>query len=312
MNETLVTAKQFGIEPKKETEIMGNLPQILNERNVFEFEYNCLIKKNPIEPKTVKEARDLRLKIRDNRTKGILVWHKNSKEFFLRGGQFCDAIKNKETEVNLSMENRLDEIENYAKELEIKRLQEMQDSRVLVISEFLENASEINFSLMDQDVWEAYLSAKKNAFNLREQEKREVIERQIAKDKAEQAAREAQRLENEKLRAEAVAKDKEIQKEREAQKAILEAQRAEAVKLQAELDKKKALEIQVENEKKEAELKAKKEAEKKAKEPLKKQLLNWVVCFSLPDTNIKNEKSILIQQKFEAFKKWAKSEIETI
>ena len=80
----------------------------------------------------------------------------------------------------------------------------------------------------------------------------------------------------------------------------------------AELQAKKDAEIKVENERKQVELKAKAEAEKNAKAPIKKQLSIWVDSFSISEINIENDKKALIKEKFEAFKKWAKNEIESI
>ncbi len=86
----------------------------------------------------------------------------------------------------------------------------------------------------------------------------------------------------------------------------------EKAKLEAELQAKNDAEIKAENERKQAELKAKAEAEKNAKAPIKKQLSIWVDGFSIAEINVDNEKKALIKEKFEAFKKWAKNEIESI
>ena len=72
--------------------------------------------------------------------------------------------------------------------------------------------------------------------------------------------------------------------------------------------------IRLENEKLKSELKAKKEAEKLAKAPVKKQLSVWVDSFEINrtyiDTNNATAKDII--SKFEAFKNWAKKEIENL
>lgn len=72
---------------------------------------------------TWKKARELRIKIRDNRTKGIMTWHKSAKEFFLRGGQFIDAVKNMQVAVNEQMEEVLGMVEKH----EERRKQEARD-----------------------------------------------------------------------------------------------------------------------------------------------------------------------------------------
>lgn len=142
------------------------------------------------------------------------------------------------------------------------------------------------------------------------------------------------RLENERLKAEAKKREEEIEAERkkhreeserlakiEAEKiaklkaeaeAKLKAEREAKEKLELELKAKKEAEIKLENERKEAELIAKKQAEEAAKAPIKKQLSAWVDGFSIAEINVENEKKELIKAKFEAFKRWAKSEIENI
>ena len=55
-----------------------------------------------------------------------------------------------------------------------------------------------------------------------------------------------------------------------------------------------------------------KEAEKFAKAPIKKQLNNWVNEFEIPKSNIEHYKKAIIEEKFNAFKKWAINEIESL
>lgn len=119
-------ATQFGIDVSKAKNLMGNLPQITAERDVLSKQYDEVVKMDLEDPKTAKMARELRIKIKDNRTKGIMIWHKTTKDYFLRGGQFVDAIKAKEVVVNERMEESLEQIE---KHLEIKRKREEQELR---------------------------------------------------------------------------------------------------------------------------------------------------------------------------------------
>jgi len=56
----------------------------------------------------------------------------------------------------------------------------------------------------------------------------------------------------------------------------------------------------------------KKEADKLAKAPVKKQLSVWVNSFELPSVQVNNETSKEIQEKFEAFKKWAINQINNL
>lgn len=145
---------------------------------------------------------------------------------------------------------------------------------------------------------------------------------------------EKQRKENERLKAEAEEKQKEIdaanaKAEQERKEAELKAQKereeaalklkqeqekaaAEKAKLEAELKAKKDAEERAENEKRIAAENEKKEAEKLAKAPIKNQLEVWVNSFSIPETQVNNEVSKLITEKFNAFKNWALQQIETL
>lgn len=119
MELTQINPEQYGIEPSQANEILGSLPQIKAEREILANQFHQVIQMDVELAETHKLAKSLRLKIAGNRTKGIEVWHKKAKEYFLRGGQFVDAIKRNEIDVNQQMEARLKEIEDYEENLRI-------------------------------------------------------------------------------------------------------------------------------------------------------------------------------------------------
>lgn len=173
MKTEILDSKQFGIEPQEANKLKGNLPQILLERSVLENQYDDALKLDLENTDSAKIARELRLKIKDNRVKGIQQWHTNAKEYFLRGGQFVDAIKRKEIEVNHLMENKLTEIENYAENKEKERIKNLQNERENAISLYLESDVRINLGEMEPDVWEAYFSAKKLKYEQKIEEEKQ-------------------------------------------------------------------------------------------------------------------------------------------
>jgi len=364
----LVKPEEFGLETGKATELMGNLPQIKSERDLLVKQYEEVIQLDIEDPKTSKIAKELRSKIRDNRTKGIQVWHKSTKEVFLRAGQFIDAVKNKEVEVNERMETNLEQIEKHFEILESKRREELKSKRVLELetySEFVPLGVDLG-SISDEEYSKIYngsklqydakikaeieaeaerkrLEALETIFNERklklapysfffdgeitiettQEEFDSILTDVISKKEAFDKEQEQIRLENEKLKAEAEAKAKELEQERlklqeEANKlkaeadAKLKAEQEAKAKLEAELKAKKDAEDKAEQERIKAEAEAKKEAEKLAKAPIKKQLETWVDTFELPALSTQNDTADEIIAKFEAFKKWAKSEIEKI
>lgn len=148
----VVNPKEFGIEEKEANNLLGNLPQIKSERSVLESQYDDVIKLDLDDVETAKKARALRLLIKDNRTKGVLVWHKTTKEFFLKGGQFVDAIKNKEVAENERMEEQLEKIEKYAEIQEQKKQKELSDFRIETLTPYSEFVPMgLNFGTMNDE-----------------------------------------------------------------------------------------------------------------------------------------------------------------
>ena len=277
--------------------------------------------------------KELRLKIVKNRTQGIEKWHKTNKAFYLAGGRFVDAIKNKEVLENEQMESKLLEAEKYFENLEKERLNTLRLERERLLSPYVETLPN-DLSSLEQDVFDSFLETKKKAFADNIEADRIEAER-IENERIEREKQiEAQRLENEKLKKEADEKEKQFAKERAESEAKQKSIQDEANRIakieadkQAEIQAAKDAEIKKEREAKEcleAELKATKDAEIKAeaerlakekelaKAPVKNQLTEWVNAFELPDTKIDHELSKEIQSKFEAFKKWSLTQINNL
>lgn len=361
--ENLITieAKSYGIEEQKANELIGNLPQIQSERSVLQEQYNEVIKLDIEEANTSKIAKELRLKIVKNRTQGIGVWHKTTKDFFLKGGQFVDAIKRKEEAVNIQMEETLEAIEKHAENKEKERLYKLQVDRLELISPYLENTFGLDLAVMSEEMFENFLIGSKQKHEAKIEAERLESERIENERKLDELARERQlqiapyiqfintplelrlmsdedykklvsdcqiakndfdkkqeeiRLDNERLKKEAEEKEKalELYRKAQAEKEAKLKEEAEA-KLKAEREAKEKLEAEIKS-KAEADAKAKADAEKEAKKlakaPIKKQLTIWVDSFKLPNTNVDNETSKAIVEKFEAFKKWSQSQIDNI
>lgn len=215
-----VNPSEFGIEETKANELIGNLPQIKSERNELEKQFDAIIKMDIENPETSVQAKELRKRIKENRTKGIEVWHKTTKEFFLRGGQFVDAIKRKEIAVNERMENSLEEIEKHFENKERERKESLRVDRTQKLQSYSEFAPmSVDYSEISEDEFEKILSGAKMQFEAKqdqlrkEEEARKEAERiaeeeRVAKEKAEAEERERIRKENEQLKAEAEAKEK--------------------------------------------------------------------------------------------------------
>lgn len=279
-------ASQYGIEMSKAKDLIGNLPQITSERDELAKQYDEVIKMDIDNPATQKAARELRLRIKDNRTKGLVVWHKTTKDYYLKAGQFVDAIKRKEEAVNTRMEDNLEKIE---KHLEIKRqqlVQELRTKRAAEISqykEFVPMAIDLG-TISDEEYTKVFNGAKlQYEYKIQEERKQEEAKREaqrlaelkqqkinllmpymlfidnysqidfdsISMDECQGMVEQAQKIK--------AKKDAEAAESRKK----LAAEREKAAKAKAEMDKKLQAERE-QREKLERELREKKEAEEKA------------------------------------------------
>lgn len=180
---TEIIAKEYGIEEKKAMELSKGLNPILQEREslIQEFKKVSTLEVNE---ENIPLFRELRLRVQKNRTQGINKWHKASKEFFLAGGRFVDAIKNKENQVNEEMESKLMDAEKYFENLEKERVEKLNQERIKLIEPYVDDVFGLDLGNMQDDVFEAYFESKK----------KQHAEKIEAEKKAE-----AERLENERL-----------------------------------------------------------------------------------------------------------------
>lgn len=308
----------FGLELAKAQEMTSGLSTTLAERQVLKDAYVDVIGLE-ITDETLPIFKELRLKIVKNRTQGIEKWHKTNKAFYLAGGRFVDAVKNKEIVINEEMEAKLMEAEKYFENLEKEKARLLNESRIERLKPYVEDVTGLDFSDFSDENFDDFVLGKKTRYNEKiEAEKQEAI--RIENERlAEMERQRLAEIENEKIRVE----NARLQKEAEEKELALQAERklqaekeaeilAENDKLQAELQAKKDAEIKAENEclaKIEADKKA---AELAAKAPVKKQLSVWVNSFELPECSIKNEASKEIIEKFEAFKKWSINQINNL
>lgn len=186
-----VNPKEFGIAEKTAEGLMGNLPQIKTERDILSKQYDEIVLLDVDDPDTSKKARELRLRIRDNRTKGIEVWHRTTKDFFLKGGQFVDAIKRKEVEVNNRMEETLEKIEKHFELKEQKRLQDLREARWEDTKDLRDYIpTQVDLGLLSDEEYKKLVTGAKLQLEQAKAEEERIRKEQEAEQKANEALRE--------------------------------------------------------------------------------------------------------------------------
>lgn len=211
----IINGADFGLEPAKSQPIEKGIAQIREEKQVLIDAYNDVIELEII-PENLKKFKELRLMIRDNRTKGIEPWHKKSKAYFLAGGRFVDAIKNQEIEENKRMEETLANAENYFINLEKERIEKLHNERFELIKPYLSEEdleSPTQYGNMTNGVWDAFFVGVKD----QHQERLDA-----EKKKAEEEEAERQRVAKLEKDNKALIQEKEekIQEEKQEQERI--------------------------------------------------------------------------------------------
>ena len=130
-----IDPKEFGLDEKKATEIKSGLSTILDEREILKDAYLDVVELEVTE-ETIPTFKALRLQIVKNRTKGLNVWHKTNKAYFLAGGNFVQAIYNKEVAENERMESALMDAEKHFENLEKERIEKLEKERTILLSAF--------------------------------------------------------------------------------------------------------------------------------------------------------------------------------
>lgn len=328
---TIINPKEFGLEETKALELTSGLTTSLTERETLKNAYLDVIDLE-LSDENLPIFKELRLKIVKNRTQGIEKWHKVNKEFFLTGGRFVDAVKNKEIAENERMESNLLEKEKHFENLEKESLKAVHLLRVEKLIPLGYEIGNIDFSGMDENMFNAILLGAETAHkNKLETEKQAELVR-LAVLRIEVEEKEKQRLELIELKKQNEIKEKQIEFERiesakvaeiakiesDKQVAILLEQQKANAKLQAELKAKsdaEKLEVEkIENEQKDKELADKKEA----KAPDRDKLVNWINDVQMSPNDLKvnsiDSQKIAddIHAKFTSFRKWALEQINTL
>jgi len=293
-----------------------------------------------------KIARELRLKTVKIRTGSSDLKDSRKRIHLLKGNLEQAAFNIISASCKLAEETFV-QVEKAREIAEQKRKAELKAQREMEVQPYLEYVPfGIDLGQLDDENYNKLITGAKLQMQAKIDAELKAEAERIARQKEIDAENERIRLENARLQKEAEEKQKALEIERKKQADILAKQKAEAdkkakieadrqAKIQAEL-KAKADAERKEKERLESELKAKQKAEseaklkaekiekeriaaekKAAKAPDKKKLNKWVESFeiSLQVDGIKPESEVIynsIIDKFNAFKNWAKTQIENI
>jgi len=165
----------FGIEPVRAKEMVKGLTVTVAERHILENAYIDVIEL-PVTTETLPIFKELRLKIQKNRTQGLTKWKEKEKAFYLAGGNFIQAIYNKEVAVNEHMESKLMECEKFFERQEKQKAKDLNDARIERLKPYIEDTTGLDFAVMNDEDFDDYFLGKKTRYDQKiEAEKQEAI-----------------------------------------------------------------------------------------------------------------------------------------
>lgn len=307
----------FGLEIAKATEMVSGLSVTLAEREVLKNAYIDVIDLE-ITKENLPIFRELRLKISKNRTQGIKKWKEKEKAFYLAGGNFVQAIYNKEISINEEMESKLLEAEKFFENQEKEKAKILNDKRIEIIKPYVDDVTGLDFSDFSDEDFDDYVLGKKTRHKEKIEAERIKAERIESENKKKALIEfnkkqllpwkfyinDFESIDFGKVDLIEVLKIAKAKKE-EAER-IAKAQRKENEQLKAQAER-IARELKAEAKVK-AEAEA--EAERIAKAPIKEQLSIWIDSFQLPKNTIDNDETKIIISKFQDFKIWSKKQIK--
>jgi DNA polymerase III alpha subunit (gram-positive type) len=328
-NQIAVIIDGSGLEKTKGQLLLEKFSGFFESAAEWEQKVNALTLEQP------KEAREMRLALAKVRTGSENV-RKEMKEQSLREGQTIDSIAKIIKNLITPLEEKAEKIEKHAEIQAAAEREQRKTERLNKLTVFNIAIEPNMIADMSEDMFNSYLSGVKKDHEEKLERERKAEEERIAKEKAEAEEREKQRQENIRLKAEAEAREKEMEAER--QKAVAEKKKIEEkaakekaaaeAKLKAEKEAREKLEREIKlkadleakekmvQEVKEAAEKAEKEKAERAAAiaPKKEKLTKWVEGFviGVPVGMPEDQTVTDIHVKFEAFKNWAKGEINKI
>lgn len=333
-NELVKVIETSGLDKTKAQVLLDKFTGYFEIASEWERKTKELIVNDISQTTEMKMAREARLFLSKKRI-DVEKTRKALKEDSLREGQTIDAIAKILKNLIEPIEKELEGKERFAEIKEAERKDILKAERTEKLLAYTVDTTIYPLGEMKQEAFDELFNGLKNAYEAKIESEQKAEAERIAKEKAEAEERERIRIENEKLKAEALIKEKQLAEERAKAEAERKAMETKAAKVKAEADAKLKAEREA-NEKLQAEIRAKAEAEEKAKmdaeikaaaelkakqqaeakaakAPKKQKLNTWIDGFAMGTPTGMNEDETVIEilEKFEAFKKWAKTKIET-
>jgi len=279
-NELVKLVETTQLEKPKAQVVMEQFNQFFDQVSEYEAKARSIEITDISQIKEMKEARDIRLNLKDIRVNAEKV-KKQLKENILVEGRFIDGCYNLIAGTVKPIEDSLLEKEKFVERLEQERLEKIRAERFNQLAVVDVDGSFYDLVNMNDQAFNQLLQNSGMAYEARKEAEKQAEEQRIANEKAEAEERARLKADNDRLQKEAEEKDRIIKLEREKiekeNAERLAKEEAERKAIEAERQKLEAERLRIQNEQK-----AKEEAENKKRleeEQIKKSIA------MMPDKN---------------------------
>lgn len=328
--ELAALVQSSGLEVEKQNEIGSTLGRFFEKASEWSGKIDSIVVTDPTDTITMNMAREGRLGLRAMRIEAEkLVKEKRQSvqsamsaftledKLWLKAGQMMELTFK-------HLEGKLEDQEKFAERFESDRRAKLKADRLAILAP-LGYFDGNGLDTMTDVAFDALVGGLKAQIEAKAEAERQAEADRIAKELADRLERERIEAENARLKAEAEAKEKElaaerakVEKERAEAAAKLKAEQERAAELERAAKAKEAAEraekARIEAQRIADEKAAKAAAEKAAKAPKKEKLTTWIDGLELSAPAEFADDLIVggILQKFDAFKNWAKTQIDAL
>jgi hypothetical protein len=213
--ELQVVLKENGIEQAESDQLLEGFKAFLERVKILKDKAVAIVVKDASEVDKMKEARLVRLELKDIRVKAENV-RKERKEFFLRGGRAVDAVANIVKAAVVPLEEHLDKQEKFVERLEEERKDKVNNERIAALTPYVTDITMFNLRDMTEGAFDILLKGSRTAWEDQDRANKKDAADRKAKEEADKLENERIRKENEKLKADKEEAERRERTEREA------------------------------------------------------------------------------------------------
>jgi hypothetical protein len=213
-NELVRLTESIPLEKPKAQVVMEQFNQFFDQVSGYESRAKSIEITDISQTDKMKEARDIRLKLKDIRVNADKVKRRLKENIIIEDRFICGCYNIIEGSIK-PIENDLLEKEKYVERIEQARLEKIRQERFDKLAEVEVDGTFFDLVNMPEEAFNILFETSKTNYNNKIEAEKKAEQERLAREKAEIEEREKIKAENERLKKEAEARELEIKKEKE-------------------------------------------------------------------------------------------------